>query len=139
LAVINGELDENDEQARAEPDDPATDRAERRRAIELLLRRGAHPDLHTPFNSPALRDALARRSLDAVRQLLARGADASIIEAGIGAPTDPIVWDMALELLDRTDPEARAVMRLLLERRESPLFTRAEERALKADLRRDAF
>jgi hypothetical protein len=138
LAVINGELDENDEQARAEPDDPATDRAERRRAIELLLRRGAHPDLHTPFNSPALRDALARRSLDAVRQLLARGADASIIEAGIGAPTDPIVWDMALELLDRTDPEARAVMRLLLERRESPLFTRAEENALKADLRRDA-
>jgi hypothetical protein len=137
-AAINSEVDENDEQECIEPDDSATNRSERNRAIELLLRRGAHPDLHTPFNSPVLRDALARRDLDVVRKLLAHGADASIIETSIGAPTDPVVWDMALEILDRTHPEVRAVLRLLLDRRDSPLFTRTEENALKADLRRDA-
>lgn len=107
----------------------------RRNALDLLHRYGAHVDLHSPQNAPVMVDALLAEDADALQWLLDHGADASIVDAGFGGPEDPIAWDCALEMLDRERPEARATIRALLDSRDSPLISKAEEEALKAELR----
>jgi hypothetical protein len=98
--------------------------------LRRLLDAGAHPDLHSPEQTPAIVDAALAGEPAVAALLLDYGADGSIAAFWDGAPgTWPAAWDYAYTdgFNLEQDAGAREVYYELMRRGSSPLYEQADE------------
>lgn len=90
----------------------------------VLLEQGAHPDLHSPYDTPVLVDAALNNDVAWVRLLLAHGAHASVqCFPDDGRMEWPPVWENArFDAFNEHDQNALHIFELLSQHRTKPFI-----------------
>jgi hypothetical protein len=98
--------------------------------MQLLLDKGAHPDLHHPDGANALTDTALAQQPELAEILLEYGADSSIsLDVGMGMSPEPSAWSFAQIDGFNIDVElgAREVFYAMVRHRSTPAFTQEAE------------